>query len=170
MGSAYYKLMQDIPKSVNKDFPSSRVAGIIKSDAEEVLRGIEIYACMKGTGTISLFKNRWISVERHDLSNLIDFIKKELKIHDTPSLYSLNKLITSQDWTFSTNIVEELEVSRDGSSFVYCAVHNHHNGKLSVGVCCMKAETHLSPQTMIGGLISEGLLTKDDECKLYLNI
>ena len=170
MGSPYSKLMKDIPKSVNKEFPSVKAAAVIKSDAEGVQRGRENYAYMKERGTISLCKNRWISVERHLLSNFIDFIKKEWKIDETLSLNILHKTVTSQDWEFSTNTVEELEASHDGTSYFYCVVHNHHNGKLSVAVCYMNAATYLGAPTLIGGLISEGILTKDDEDKLYLNI
>ena len=169
MGSPHSKVMKEIPKATNRDFQSRRAMAIIRSNPEDVLNGIPFYDELRCQGRTTLFKQKVMSVDKSTLSSISEMIK-HWNIQDL-STSILHRILTTDNWVFESNEVEEINISRDGTTFLYYVIqYNYWTGKYNMVVCHLKTDVRLNSETMIAGLISEGILGKDDEDKMYLQI
>lgn len=76
----------------------------------------------------------------------------------------LQTILTS-DWTFESSVVE------DGTMFLYYVIcYNSQSSKYNVAICHLKADTRLSKEVMIAGLIEKGILSKDEHDQLHLRL
>lgn len=88
------------------------------------------------------------------------------------SFESFETLIESatKDWKFDSNTVEQLESNSGGTKLLqlYFKIVNNHE-KYHLAICYFEAEIQVNQQVLFGGLMSEGLLAKDDRNNIYLN-
>ena len=170
MGS-YSSLMKKIPKTEHKKFPSSRAIGVIKADPEGVLNGKDIYKTKRDEGTMKLFKQYFTGLNKAALDGMAELVSKQWKdeFEDDPlSIKILEKVST---FSFNDNAMEELEQSKDGTKMVYFIIKaNHSTHTYDLAICFLKSSVQLNTQTLFGGLITEGLLGKDEDDQLYLQL
>ena len=164
--------LKDVPIAINKNFPSNRASSIIKDDPRAVNNGRYTYQILSRRGKIMIHKQRSVGLERSGLQSIAKTIEGSWGIQNSRfRSYKMLQTILTSHWTFDSSIVEELELSPDGTMFLYYVIrYNSQLSKYNVAICYLKADTQLSREVMIAGLIEEHNLNKDEHDRLYLQL
>ena len=78
--------------------------------------------------------------------------------------------IRASGWIDDSNQVEVIERSYNCTQILFVNVQRStYSGKYNLVICHLKANTEISEDVLIGGMITEGLLARDaGQNKLYL--
>ena len=159
-----------IPMAVEKGFISSKALGAITDDPEGILKGKDVYKTKSAQGTLKIYKQKIINMDKDTLIKAIEVIKRDwdVDMNDFSSFKMLIESTTQGDWSYDTNTVEELERSSSGTRFLFYNITRSEHDKYSFAICHLKSDTALQNNVMIAGLMLEGLLGKDEQNRLYL--
>ena len=149
MGSPYSKLIESIPPARDKTFPSKKALGDIMAHPEIVPEDKNSYN-VKFEQCVKL---RYRDIERHTLNDIGKLI------NTIPMTQVVKTHFCETDWEFDS--CEETDMCED--TFMFLGVKEKKlYDRYELAFCFLKANTRLSNATLIGGLINEGLLGKDD--------
>ena len=172
MGSSVSRVMESIPSAPDKQVQTGRALGIITSNPGEVIKGKEEYINMSRHGTVKLYKQKFLGLNRVALKGTAKILQDKWKftMKDFASFDSLVQSLSNDKWVYESNIVEEIETGKDGNTLLFFIVKQRPDDKFDFYVCYLKTETgkYVSAHYMIGGMLTEGLLGKDDAKQLYL--
>ena len=172
MGSWFSTVMDVLPlvaSDISKLFPSSKAVAQIKSDPEGVYKAQKTYQDLTSSGRARLLKQQTTGMDRSTLCKAVTIIQDKWG-ESMKSFELFETLIESatKDWKFDSNTVEQLESNSDGTKLLYLKIVNNCE-KYHLAICYFEAEVQVNQQILLGGLISEGLLAKDDKNNIYLN-
>lgn len=172
MGSWFSTVMNALPvvaNEVSKLFPSSKAVAQIKSDPEGVYKAQKTYQDLTRSRHARLFKQQTTGMDRSTLCKAVTVIQDKWG-ESLKSFESFQTLVESatKDWKFDTNTIEQLESNSSGTKLLYFKIVND-NKKYHLAICYFEAQVQVDQQVLFGGLMSEGLLAKDDKNNIYLN-
>ena len=172
MGNAVLvaSILDGIPLAAEKCFPSTKALGVITADPEAVLKGKDVYKKKSCEGSLKIYKQKILNMDKDTLIKAAEVIKRdwEVEMNQFRSFKMLIESTTKRDWSYDSNVVEELERNSSGTQFLFFHVIRSEHDKYSLAICHLKSDTQLQNDVMIAGLILEGLLGKDEQKRLYL--
>ena len=155
--------MDSIPSTNDKTFLSERALGILQANPDEVLQGI--YAPFIH-GEKKIVRLRCSGLDRPSLTAVAKSIRDkwnvELRVFE-PFL----DFITNEALTFKNKFLDEIITSSDNTKFLFVNVRKNEAEEYEIALCYYVASASMNTPFMLGGLIKEGLLGKDEQ-KLYL--
>ena len=162
-------ILDGIPLAAEKSFPSSKALGIITADPEAIIKGKDVYKTKSVQGTVKIYKQQIINMDKHTLIKAVEVIERDWDV-DMKEFRSFKMLIesTKRDWSYATNVVDELERNSDDTHFLFYHITRSEHDKYSLAICHLKSDTVLQNNVMIAGLMLEGLLGKYEQKRLYL--
>ena len=166
MGSSNVK--EDIPFASNRDFPCRRIYGEILNNSEAVRRGKSVYQNLKKQGLVKIFKETHKNLETEALPGIAERLRCQESVHFL-SLKLFCETVTST--FYGNNVVEEIECGRSGSMFFYSLIRfNGETNKYNIAIFYLKVKCSATAAVMIAGLLTEGILSKDEEDQLFLQL
>ena len=162
-------ILDGIPTATEKTFPSNRALGIITADPAAIANGKDTYKKRSADGEVTLYKQKIVNMDSEALSKAVKLLERGWDL-DTRQFRSFKMFVASKDnhWSYDDNVIEELEQTNNGTQFMFFRVIRNASGKFSLAICHLKSDQPLQNDVLIGGLIMEGLLGKDEEKKIYL--
>ena len=139
-------------------------------DLETVRRAKNVYHAMSEEGCVQIFKQRMTGCDRQTLENVFNTKERDwgVQMDDFPKLKALISNIRAREWMNDKE--EVIERSSNGTQFVFANVQQSiYTGQYNLVLCHLKANTEISENVLIGGMMTEGLLARDGESNtLYL--
>lgn len=161
--------MEEIPFASNQDFPYHKIGSFVSGDPAAVRSGKSVYQNLKKQGLVKLFiKEKYKNVKEEALPSIAEGLKI-LKNSDLKSVQMLFEALKSPIYMTSNNVIEEIENSSDGTTFFYCSISvNEETERFNIAICCIQVERAITGAEMAAGLMTEGILGKDEKDRLYL--
>ena len=159
--------MDLIPIAVRRDFISQEASSLISKNPREAVTGIEVYKGMLREGKIKIYKQKMTGMDIQTLKRLLNTIKQDWNIR-TNIFNELTENIACGKWKQN---VEKIEMSSKKSECLfYNLQYDKSNEKYHIALCYIITDSTLSDSVVVGGLLSECLLAKDENRKLYLQL
>lgn len=163
--------MKQVPPTRNRSFESKRLTALVNKYPESVCKGINIYKQLREQSKVEIIKTRGTSLTKSVLSDTALMITRVIGNPNMISFNLLLQILTRDTWTLNHEVIEELELSPDETKFLYFVVrYNGSTNTYDFAVCYSKANCKLNREVFTAGLITEGLLGKDNESRLYLQL
>ena len=158
--------MDKLPVSAQEHFPSKKALDVMKADPDTVNEGRKCYEKMlKTAGSVNLYKQQIVGMDEHTLKQVVNTFAEKLD-PEVKQLGSLKKLqkIANGLWAFKgNNVDEELQVTSDGTNFLFYNISVDEMDRYNLAICHLKASEETTRDVLIGGLMAEGLLATDEE-------
>ena len=167
MGDWLSTVMKDIPLTTDKTFPSKKAKAAITADPRAVHEGKALYREGVESGTLQLFKQKLTGLDSKSSKHIGELLRDHWTFEiNKLSLEILIRSITQ--YTFSEGSVDEIETSSDGTVFFYYVIKRNSDNDTDLAICYLKTSKRLEPAILFAGLLTEGLLGKDENDELYL--
>lgn len=175
MGDCFSIVMSKLPVVESKDgklFPSEKALAAVTSDAKSVCESKQQFDELSQAGKVKLYKQQITHMDRGTLKKVVEQIERDWS-GSVVEFASFKKLFRSatDKWQYTENAAEELEISVDGKEILYFKIirQGNENTTYNLAIChlCI-ATTSAHPNLVIGGMMAEGLLARDEEKNIYL--
>lgn len=175
MGSWYSTVMDALPVVESKNerlFPSKKATAAVTSDAKSVYESKQQFHELSQEGKVKLYKQQITHMDRETLKKVVTRIERDWKGNTSVTEFRSFKMLVesaTEGWKFTVNNVEELEMSSDGMVFLYFKIVLEDDNTYNLAICHLHATVRATRNLVIGGMMAEGLLARDEEKKnIYL--
>lgn len=165
-------VIDGIPQAQNKTFRSEKALAVIKTNTDEVVRGRDSFNARFEEGKIKISKIKLTGLNRETLKNTLETMNEWDKEKQRFEGFNVSlKLISRELSVFETDCVEDILSNGDETRFLHLnIIKTSDQQKYELAACFVKSTIPINPGIMVGSLIKDGLLGKDEHGNLYLQI
>ena len=169
-GKPTVKLTDSIPVAVRRDFISQETHRVMLEHPEAARNGRKKYKSMMKEGKVKMYKQKVTGMDIETLKKFLSTVKQEFNLDTFPLFKELTECIISDEWSQDKPITERIEMSLNS---LECLLYNlqcdESKEKYNLALChIIISDSTINDSVVVGGLLSEGLLAKDEKENVYL--
>lgn len=138
-------------------------------DLEAVRRAKNEFNELSEASRVRIYKQKMTGCDKQTLENVFKTTQRHWGVHinDFPEFKVLVSNIKTRELNGEFEVIER---SSNGTQYIFANVQQSiYTGKYNLVLCHLNASTEISRNVLFGGMMSEGLLARDDERnRLYL--